>query len=147
MIRTSIGRRTSDGTAAAAALEVIAGAKGFFLRELWLSMAAATASIYGLGVPAAKGITPTTPVTNLVEGAPATTPALVTTAIAWATGPTVPAAFFRRIGLQAAIGAGLPAPWTFGNQGLYVPAGTSIVLWNIGTNGIVDVDIVVDEQT
>lgn len=146
MIRTSIGRRTSDGTAAAAALEVIAGAKGFFLRELWLSMAAATASVYGLGVPAAKGITPTSPVTNLIEGAPTDAVALTKTAIAWATGPTVPAQFFRRIGLPATIGSGLPAPWHFGNQGLFVPAGTSIVLWNIGTNGIVDVNIVVDEQ-
>lgn len=146
MIRTSIGRRTSDGTAAAAALEIIASAtKGFFLKELWLSMAAATASVYGIGFPAAKGITPTSPVTNLVESGLDTLGG-VKTAIAWATGPTVPAAFLRRIGLPATVGAGLPAPWVFGNQGLYVPAGQSLVLWNIGTNGVVDVSIVVDEQ-
>jgi len=111
---------------------------------MWISMAAATASIYGLGIPAAIGITPTSPVSNLVEPDRGLT-GVVTTAVAWGTGPTVPAQFFRRIGFPATIGAGLPEPWRFDN-GLFIPPAKSLVLWNIGTNRVVDVTIEVDEQ-
>lgn len=143
MNRGSIGRRTSDGTSGAAALEIIAGTRGAFLVSLEINLAAATASTYGLGRPAAKGITPTTPVTILQESA-RDTALLAATAIAWGTGPTVPAQFFRRCGFPATIATQIF--WAFGGQGLWIPPSASVVLWNLATNGVVDVNVVVDEQ-
>lgn len=143
MIRSSIGRRTVDGTSGAAALEIIAGSvKGFLLRELIITLAAATASTFGIGFPAAKGITPTTPVTSLIE-MPGTDVVTVQTAVAWGTGPTVPGNFYRRIGFPATIGSGMPFYFA---KGLYVPAGMSLVVWNLAANGVADVTVVAEEQ-
>jgi len=142
MTRSSIGRRTSDGTTGAAALELIAGARGCFVREVSISLAAATASTFGLGRPAAKGITPTTPAANQLEGTGLGTSS-VTTALAWGTGPTVPASFFRRIGFPAVIGSSIT--WLF-SEGIFVKPLATLVVWNLASNGVADVTIVVDEQ-
>lgn len=139
--RCAISRRTSSGTDATAALELIAPAgKGIVLRELSVYLAAATASAYGLGRPAAKGITPTTPVSLLLESGDSGL-ILTSTAIAWGTGPTVPGGFLRRVAFPATISSHVI--WTF--HGLEIPAGTSLVLWNLGTNGVVDVNVMVEE--
>lgn len=148
----SLSQRTTSGTIAAAAWEVRAGASNKpRILEIGISINAATASVFGLGRPAAIGITPTTPVTFLDEsdgGAGATTaPAGATTAcVAWGTGPTVPANFFRRVSLPATVGAGVI--WTF-LRGLGIPqlVGTtgSVVLWNITATSVADVYAVVDE--
>ncbi len=61
--------------------------------------------------------------------------------LSWGTGPTVPLAFLRRISLPAVIGAGVI--WTFPN-GLDIPEESSIVLWNLGTNAVVDAYAVVE---
>ena len=142
MIRSSIGRRTTDGSSGAAALEFIAGAKGAFIKQMVISLAAATASTYGIGRPAALGITPTSPVTSLAE---LDLQAQVTckTAIAWGTGPTVPANFFRRVGFPATIGSF--QPFDFAGNGLWVPPNASVVVWNLAANGVCDVTIVADE--
>lgn len=141
--RCSIGRRTTDGSTGAAALEFIAGTKGASIKSILISLAAATASTYGIGRPAALGITPTSPVTSLVEQ---DTQASVTskTAVAWGTGPTVPANFYRRVTLPAVIGS--LQLFDFGPAGLWVPAAASIVVWNLAANGVVDVTIVHDEM-
>lgn len=141
MIRSSIGRRTSDGTAGAAALEILAGARGLNIRAITVTLAAATASSFGLGRPAAKGITPTTPVASLLEDGSLSDTVLTQTAIAWGTGPTVPAQFLRRFGFPNVIGSYVHYNFT----SLYLPPNASLVLWNIGTNGIADVTIVCDE--
>jgi len=52
----------------------------------------------------------------------------VQSALAWGTGPTVPANFFRGIALPANQGAGVI--WQF-PRGLAVPSSSSVVLWNI----------------
>lgn len=144
MFRASIARRTSDGTIAAAALEIIAPTShSLLLREVSLTLVAVTASVFGLGRPAAKGITPTTPVQFMME-AGSDKACRATTAIAWGTGPTVPAQFFRRASLPAAIGA--LATWTFGN-GLIIPANFTLVLWNITANSLVDVNVIAEEST
>lgn len=148
MTRGSIGRRTTDGTTGAAAFELIAPLNAHcVLMEMHVTLAAATASTYGLGRPAAIGVTPTSPVTNLGEFRGATDVATLTvmrarTAVAWATGPTVPANFYRRVGFPATIATGVL--WVFEN-GLYIPPGGSVVLWNLASNGVVDVSVVVDE--
>ena len=143
-MRVSLGVRTADGTAAAAAWEIITGATPGRARllELGIFLAAATASIYGLGRQAAAGVTPTTPVNFLPEDPNDVLAAgVIQSAVAWATGPTAPAAFLRRIALPATIGTGVI--WTF-PEGIVIPVSYGLVLWNIGTNGVVDAYAVID---
>lgn len=110
--------------------------------ELDIFLGAATASRYGIGRPAAIGITPTSPVTVLAED-PASPAGTVTTALAWGTAPTVPANFFRAIALPATIGTGVI--WTF-PRGLQIAISSSIVFWNLATNAAdVENAVVVDE--
>jgi len=138
----SLANRTSSGTSGAAALEIrTTSTDRAAILEIGIFLAAATASTYGIGRPQAIGVTPTTPVTVLAEdyAAPAGT---VQTALAWGTGPTVPTYFFRRIALPATIGTGVI--WTF-PRGLIIPVSSSIVLWNLATNGVVDCYVVIDE--
>lgn len=143
-MKLTLGVRTSSGTQAAAAWEIRTGATPgrVKLLELGFFLAAATASTYGLGRPAAIGDTPTTPVDLLQEDPNnVLATAIVQSALAWGTGPTVPAAFLRRISLPATIGTGVI--WTWPN-GLVIPVSSSLVLWNIGTNSVVDAYAVVE---
>jgi len=144
MIRGSIARRTTNGVDASAAYELIAPpVRGAWLRELLVTLAAATASTYGLGRPAAKGVAPTTPVRLLNESGGDPMAVESTTAIAWTTtAPTVPAQFFRRVSFPATVSSSIL--WVFVN-GLYIPGGETLVLWNLATNGVVDVTAVVDQ--
>ena len=138
----SLANRTTNITIANACLEIrTASTDRPRVMEIGIFLAAATASVFGLGRPQAIGITPTAPVTILQEdpGEPAGT---VQTALAWATGPTVPLQFFRRIGLPATIGTGVI--WTF-PRGLIIPISSSIVVWNITATGVADIYVVVDE--
>jgi len=141
MARYSIANRTSNVTTANATLEIIAPAAGTRVVEITITMGAATASIFGIGKAAAIGITPTSPVTLLSEdtGRPAT---LTKTALAWATGPTIPAAFFERANLPATVGAKVTLSFPYG---ITLATGESLVLWNIGTTGVADVRVVVEE--
>lgn len=139
----ALANRTTATTTGAANLEMIAAAAiAFRLLEIGCMLNAATQSVFGLGTPGAKGITPTTPVTVLAEDAANTTAGNTQTALAWGTGPTVPANFLRRVNLPASIGAGciLTSP-----RGIGVLKNTSLVWWNIGTTSLADVWIVVDE--
>jgi len=143
-MKLTLGVRTVDGTAAAAAWEIRTGATPGRARllELGFFLAAATASIYGLGRPAAIGTTPTTPVDFLPEDPnDVIASGVVQSALAWGGAPTVPAAYLRRIALPATIGAGVI--WTF-PEGIVIPVSYGLVLWNIGTNGLVDAYAVVD---
>lgn len=109
------------------------------LRELGIFLAAATASTYGLGRPNAIGVTPTSPVVGQAEDS-ADAAAVGATAVAWGTRPTTPASsiYLRRISMPAAIGAGIIWTWPDG-PGLIVPVNSSIALYNLATNGVVDV--------
>lgn len=143
-MRYTLGVRTSSGTAAAAAWEIYTAATPGRVRllELGFFLAAATASTYGLGRPAAIGDTPTTPVTLLPEDPNDVIAAgVVASALAWGTGPTVPTAYLRRISLPATVGTGVIWTWP---EGLVIPVSSSIVLWNIGTNSVVDAYAVVE---
>ena len=101
-------------------------------------MAAATASTFGLGRPSAIGVTPTTPVAGQAEDS-ADAASAAQTAVAWTTKPTAPASsiYLRRIALPAAIGAGVIWTWPDG-PGLIVPINSSIVIFNLATNGVID---------
>lgn len=138
----SIANRTTATGAAAACLEMFASsAVSPRLLELGISLNAATASAFGVGRPAAVGITPTSPKRLLAENQ--SDPVSATqTALAWGTGPTVPADFFRRVSLPATVGAGVV--WTF-PKGVIISVSSSIVLWNITTVSAADVWVVSDE--
>lgn len=142
-MKLSLGVRTSSGTDATAGWEILTGATPGRAKiiEIGFFLAAATASVVGLGRPAATGITPTAPVDFLPEDPnDVLASGVVQSALAWETGPTVPANFFRRIALPATIGTGVI--WTF-PEGLVIPVSSSVVLWNLGTNSVLDAYAVV----
>lgn len=116
--------------------------------QMGLTQVAATAGVYGIGRPAAIGITPTSPQTFVDEAdggtahgtyGPAST---VTAAVAWSTGPTVPANFNRRFACPASIGAGFVETFP---RGLLIPVSSSIVVWILATAPVCDVYAVVNE--
>lgn len=138
----SLGVRTSNVTIANPTFEARTGANDIpRLMELGVWMAAATASIFGLGRPQAIGGSPTTPVTVIAED-PSDPAGSLATALAWGTPPTVPLYFFRRINLPATIGAGVILTFP---RGLKIAVSNSVVLWNITATGVADVHIVEDE--
>ncbi len=143
MSRYSLGSRTTNVTTGNACWELRSAATDrLHVLEMGIFVAAATASTFGLGRPAAIGVTPTSPVTILAEdeGAPAGTG---TVALAWGTGPTIPAAFFRRISVPGSIGAGVL--WSWEPPGLIVPVSSSLIVWNLSAVGVTDIYVVVDE--
>jgi hypothetical protein len=139
----SLANRTSNVTVSTSTLEIIgASGLGYRLLELGMTINAATASAFGFGTPAATGVTPTSPVTVLAEDAGNTATGNTTTALAWATAPTVPTNFYRRVSLPATVGAGII--WTF-PRGIIVLKTKSTVLYNISATSVADVWVVVDE--
>lgn len=140
----SLAQRTTVTTTGAPALEVrAASGPNPKLYELAVLLAAATASTYGIGRPAAIGVTPTSPLTVLAEEQAGSPTGTTTTAVAWGTPPTAPTQFLRRIPLPATIGAGYIATFP---KGLGIPSAGSVVLWNLATNSAAtDVHIIVDE--
>lgn len=139
-----LGVRTTATASGAAACELRSTATDrLFVREIKIAMGAATASTFGVGRPAAIGVTPTSPVTVLAQdpGNPAGTG---TVALAWGTGPTVPTAFIERAGLTNVVGSGVIFSYWNGS-GLIVPISSSIVVWNLALNGVADVTFTLEE--
>ncbi len=145
MARYTHAARTSATASGVANWELrsAAGAR-LYIKELGLFMGAATASTFGLGRPAAIGITPTSPVTAVAVD-PADPVGTAQTALAWGTAPTAPtsAIYLRRIGLPNVIGSGII--WVFPDPGLVVPISSSIVIYNLALNGVADIYVVYDE--
>lgn len=140
----SLGVLTTGVTNATAAWEIRTSANvRARILEIGFTLNAATASIIGLGRPAAIGVTPTSPVDFQPEdpGDP-TVASQVQSALAWGTGPTVPTNFLRRVGLPATIGVGWV--WTF-PRGLVIPVSSSIILWNLATGSALNAYAVLDE--
>jgi hypothetical protein len=138
----SIANRITGVASGSAALEIrTTSTDRPRIMQIELFLAAATASTFGLGRPAAIGVTPTTPKLLLAED-PGDPVATVQTALAWATPPTSPVDFFRRIALPATIGTGII--WTF-PRGLIIPVSSSLVIWNLAANGVADINVIIDE--
>ena len=138
----SLGVRTSNVTTANPNFEAFTTANNIpRVMELGVFMAAATASVLGLGRPQAIGVTPTTPVHTIAED-PADPASALQTALAWGTAPTIPLYFFRRLNLPGTIGAGIILTFP---RGLKIGLTNSIVTWNIGATGVMDLHIVSDE--
>lgn len=140
--QSSIGRLTTGATTGTPAWEFIAPNFSVRIIELSIYLAAATASAYGLGRPAAKGITPTSPVDLLNEyGNESTT--YPKTALAWGTAPTIPVQFFRQVTFPATVGSYVV--WLF-PRGLFVPANQSVVVWNSAANGVAYINVVAQQS-
>lgn len=135
----SLGVRTTNGTNAEAAVEIITGATPgrAKLLEIGIFAAAATAATFGLGIPQAVGVTPA----GLVDFEPedpndVLASGVLRAALSWGTSPTIPAKFYRRIALPATIGTGVI--WTF-PKGLTLPVSNSLVVWNGAANPVADI--------
>lgn len=138
----SIGVRTQNLTITQACLEIrTTAAVRATLLEISIIQATGTAQSLGLGRPQALGVTPGTTSTFQRDepGAPA---CVTTTALTWATSPTVPLVFFRRWNGSATIGVGII--WTF-PRGLVIPVSASLVVWNITTAVACDINVALDE--
>jgi len=143
-MRLSLGVRTSNVTIANACWEIRTGSTPGRAKvyEIGITLAAATASTFGLGRPQAIGITPTSAVNFQVEDPnDVLASGVVQSALAWGTGPTVPSNYFRRVSFPATIGTGII--WTF-PQGITIPVSSSLILWNISATGVSDMYAVVD---
>ena len=138
-MRVSLSVRTSDGSIAKPAWEIFANATPgkWKLLELGFTLAAATASTFGLNRPAAIGVTPTSPVDFLPDDTGGVLASgLIRSAVAWGTEPTEPTlGYIRRASFPATIGTGIV--WTF-PEGIYITVEKSLVLWNITENAVVD---------
>jgi hypothetical protein len=135
--------RTSNITTAAANFEIRTTATDrAYIKQIKLTLVTAAATVIGIGRPAAIGVTPTSPKTVLAydSAGPAGT---VTTAVAWATGPTVPANYFERVAFPGTIGAGFV--FEFREPGLMIPVSSSLILWNILGGATLDVSVLIDE--
>lgn len=139
-----LGVRTSGTASGAAAVELrSASTIRPRVREIKVTLATAVASLFGIGRPAAIGVTPTSPVAVLAQE-PQDPAGVTTTALAWGTPPTSPTAFLERFGLPATIGAN--AIFSYWNgPGLIIPVSSSIVLWNLQLNGLFDVTFTIEE--
>jgi hypothetical protein len=138
----SISNRTTNVTSGVATLEFRSpSAKRTKILEITITMAAATASLFGIGEAQAQGVTPTTPVTVIPEDT-AEGVGQSQTALAWSTPPTIPLFFHRRVNLPATIGAGRVITFP---RGRVLAANKSLLIWNLGTNGVTDIDIVTEE--
>lgn len=132
---------TATATGAACELRTASTAR-VAVRECHITLNAATASVIGLGRPAAIGVTPTSPVTVLQQD-PADANGTATSALAWGTAPTAPTNFLRRFSAAGTIGTGII--WTFGPRELVIAVSASLVLWNFQTNSAFNVSWVVEE--
>lgn len=144
---TYAGTCNATTTSGAPRLEIRTGASNRAkLIELHLYNGAATASIIALNRHLAVGVTPTSPV-GLLPEIPEDLPATSATqlAVAWGTAPTVTSANqLRRVNMAAAIGSGIL--WTFPNDGLVIPASSSLVIWNVAAaTAVLDYVVILEE--
>lgn len=142
MALASIALRTSNVTISNANNELRTTA-GVACRVLEHSMiqVTGTAGSYGLGRPAAQGVTPGT--TSTFQRDDSSLPACVTTvSLTWGTSPTAPTNYHRRTNTAATIGVGIV--WTF-PAGLLVPVSASLVNFNVTAAVALDVNWAIDE--
>ena len=108
--------------------------------EASLVSTTATAGPIGLGVPAVSAIQPYEEYS--IREDEADPQGTTRGAVAWFTSPTAPTIYKRRCYLPAVAGVGVI--WTF-PQGLTMPMGSFLVVFNIAAVAIFDVNILLDE--
>jgi hypothetical protein len=142
--RYDLGFRTLDGTVAFPAAEIrsTSSDKPRVLEIVMLQTAAAASALnIGIGVPTALGVGPIAPVKLLPEEV-TDTACPVTIATQWGTKPTVPTNFYRRVGAVTGVGNGLIVAFP---RGLSIAVSSSLVLWNILANSLMDVSVSLGE--
>lgn len=140
MAEFSVSVRSSTLTINTSSVELRA-VTALRLVEFGVTVGTATASTFGLGRPANSGSVAggTANVGQANEVGITTTSGLIITG--WTTAPTAPANYMRRL-QTAAVGAG--AIWTFPRP-IVVPAGGSLVLYNITAVVAADIYAVFDD--
>lgn len=127
----------TSGAAAHAIGEIIpatlaAGARAPEIREIGIFSVSGVAAEIGIGRPAAIGVTPATEVTVQAANSMDTIAGHTVIAASWATAPTVPGTFMRRLELQPAAGAGAIFTWNPGELVLWSGAAVStLILWQL----------------
>lgn len=138
----SIGQRTSNVTSGQPAQTILtAASRSVALLEYGIFMAAATASVFALGRPAANGVTPGTQALFQAED-PNAQASVTNGVLTWTTAPTSPTVAMRRWASPATVGTGVI--WTF-PRGLRIGTSSNLVAQNLATNGVTDQHAVIDE--
>lgn len=138
----SIGVRTTNLTITQASLEIrTTAAVRAAILEISIIQVTGTAQSLGFGRPQAIGVTPGG-TSTFIRDEPGAPVCVTTTALSWATSPTVPLVFARRWNSAATIGVGII--WTF-PRGFVIPVSSSAVIWNITTALACDVNVALDE--
>jgi len=142
--RVSQGRPSAAGTDETPAIEIINShaSQSSRVMRITAGLVAGTATSLGVGRPAAKGVTPTSPVALLVEGS--TESGDVKTAIAWATPPTKPTTFYRMGSAPATIGALIIFEF---EGGIELKAGETLVIWFDTTSSLCNITVEAEEET
>lgn len=144
MARYDLGFTTVDGTVSLPCAEIrsTSSDKPRILEIGMLQVAAAASALnIGIGVPAALGLGPIA-ATKMLPEETADPAASVLIATQWSTKPTAPTAFYRRYGAAAGIGNGVIVGFP---RGLSIAVSSSVVLWNILANNLLNVQVTVGE--
>jgi len=145
MARFRQGVRSSNVTSAQAVLEILAGIKGCRVRNFSFTVATAVTGVFGIGKPAAAGITPTTPTAFLAVDGTSGDRSLTTIALAWGTSPTAPTTFYARTGVAGTVGEFRDLINALQHGGIWIPPSTTLTLHNITGGPTLDVTIEIDE--
>lgn len=138
----SLALRTTNFTSSQACVEIYTpSTTSCTIFEISIFQATATASTYGLGRPAAQGITPVA-VPFQAESSTSDPASLVNASLSWGTSPTAPAQYLRRANSAASIGP--VTVWTF-PKGLYLPPSASLVIFNVTTTDASDINFVINQ--
>lgn len=144
MARGSISRRTTDVTSDHSNWELRTPAGAIArIEEISLVQVTGTASSFGLGRPAARGVTPTSPVA-FNSDSNAGEVLLTTTSLAWGTSPTAPTSYVRKWNSAATVGVGVI--WSFPSGELVIPNTSSLVIHNITASVALDVNCLISER-
>lgn len=136
-----VGVRTSGVTLSTPGLEVRASASRLVVvHEIQIIMAAATASVFGIGRPANTPTGGTAIVPGSADVDDAAVFGGVIAAAGWTLAPTAPAEFLYRASLPGTIGAA----YTLARP-IQIARGGSLVLWNITANGVADVNLLIED--
>lgn len=142
MARYDLGFRTLDGSNGLPAAEIrsTSSDKPRILEMGFFQVTAANTGI-GIGVPAALGIGPISPVKMLAEET-ADPAGAVQIATQWTTKPTIPTHFYRRYQSATGIGNGYIIGFP---RGLAIAVSSSIVVWNTLANPLLDMHVTIGE--
>lgn len=136
---------TTDVTNGTPGLEIVAASTGRLrIVEIRISITAPTASTFGIGRPAAKGVNPSA--TKLFQSMQANGAGVHSISTAWGggTAPTIPAEFYFRGNTAATIGNF----FVWQPEDLWVPPSATMVVWNAAAapNSASNISIVIESD-